>query len=136
GQLHADSAGMAERFEEFHVEGRSRVRAQGEGLDSRMGTSNPYGGPKDGLVPSWLDKPTPSPSPPGVPPPAPVPPGTPTPTPQAPQPQPAPEAPPSPVKGGSLRGARTSFTRFAGTGSRSNLDRSLSDYVRGAGGAG
>lgn len=101
-----------------------------------MGTSNPYGGPKDGLLPSWLDKPTPSPSPPGVPPPAPVPPGTPAPTPQAPQPQPAPEAPPSPMKGSSLRGARTSFTRFAGTGSRSNLDRGLSNYVRGAGGTG
>lgn len=102
-----------------------------------MGTSNSYGGPGDGLLPSWLDKPTP---PPSGPPPAGVPPGSPTPPPQTPQsqppqPQPAPQAPPTPVPGGSLTGARTSFTGFAGSGSRSKLDRSLSGYVRGVGGS-
>src|SRR5437867_1386940 len=98
-----------------------------------MGTSNPYGGPKDGLVPSWLDKPTPPPSGPA---PASVPPGTPAPSPQPPQPQPAPPALPSAGKAGSLRAARTSFTRFAGSGSRTKLDCGLSSYVRGVGGSG
>lgn len=35
-----------------------------------------------------------------------------------------------------MAGARSSFSRFAGSGSRSNLDSGLSSYVRGAGGSG
>lgn len=98
-----------------------------------MGTSTSYGGPRLGLVPTWLAGPTPNPVPPSAPPTAPGPGGPPVPPPQQ-KPQPTPQ---SPNIGGSLSGARNAFSRFAGSGSRSALERGLSHYVRsGTGGAG
>ena len=109
-----------------------------------MGTSTPYGGPQNGLLPSWLDKPTVtneelptfvSPdTPPDIDPSSiPVLPKDPS---ISPLPQTKPKVHTNPKKGGSLKGARTSFTQFAKKGSRSKLDRSLSGYVRGTGGSG
>lgn len=112
-----------------------------------MGTSKSYGGPTSGLVPSFVDDPTPptQPRPPAT---APAPPNAPAAPggPSAPQPtQPlapaaptVPRTPPRPdTQGtGSLGGARRNFTRFARTGSRSSLGSALSGYVRsGTGGA-
>lgn len=112
-----------------------------------MGTSKGYGGPASGLVPSFVDDPTP---PAQSRPPATAPAGPSTPAspnspgaPAAPPPaQPtAPRAPRTPsgpdTRGaGSLGAARGSFTRFARTGSRSALGSALSGYVRsGTGGA-
>lgn len=106
-----------------------------------MGTSKGYGGPSSGLVPSWVDDPTP-----GVGPIAPAPaPGAPA-TPGVPEPvapaQPAPASPsrlpprPDTSGAGGLGGARGGFTRFARTGSRSAFGSALSNYVRnGTGGA-
>lgn len=109
-----------------------------------MGTSKSYGGPSSGLVPSFVDDPTPptQPRPPATAPTAPGTPGAPG-GPSSPQPmQPAvpgaPRTTPRPdTRGtGSLGGARGSFTRFARTGSRSSLGSALSNYVRnGTGGA-
>lgn len=109
-----------------------------------MGTSKGYGGPASGLVPSFVDDPTPptQPRPPATAPAAPGAPGAPS-SPQPTQPvAPAapgvPRAPPRPdTRGtGSLGGARGNFTRFARTGSRSALGSALSGYVRsGTGGA-
>lgn len=112
-----------------------------------MGTSKSYGGPASGLVPSFVDDPTPptQPRPPATAPAAPNAPGAPG-GPAAPQPiQPVapaapaiPRTPPRPdTQGtGSLGGARGNFTRFARTGSRSSLGSALSGYVRsGTGGA-
>ena len=109
-----------------------------------MGTSKSYGGPTSGLVPSFVDDPTPptQPRPPATAPAAPNAPGGPS----SPQPeQPAapaapvvPSTPPRPdTRGtGSLGGARGNFSRFARTGSRSALGSALSSYVRsGTGGA-
>ena len=104
-----------------------------------MGTSKGYGGPTSGLVPSFVDDPTPptQPRPPANAPGAPnalVAPGAPQQTqPIAP---PAPTVPRTPPRtdargAGSLRGARRNFTRFARTGSRSSLGNALSGYVRG-----
>ena len=105
-----------------------------------MGTSTGYGGPRTGLVPSWVDDPapvaapvpqTPTPAAPGAP-------GGPNaaatarPTAEAPRPVRRPDT----SGAASLRGARGSFSRFASTGSRSALGRALSTYVRiGTGGA-
>lgn len=106
-----------------------------------MGTSKGYGGPSSGLVPSFVDDPTPptQPRPPVTAPAAPGTPGAPT-GPSSPQPAapPAPRTPPRPdTQGtGSLGGARGNFTRFARTGSRSALGSALSGYVHsGTGGA-
>jgi len=103
-----------------------------------MGTSKGYGGPPTGLVPSWVDEPTP-----GVPP---VPPLTVSPLGGAPkptlpvQPAPGPSKPlpqPDLPSAGSLSIARNNFTRFARNGSPRSLGRALSSYVRaGTGGAG
>lgn len=101
-----------------------------------MGTSKGYGGASSGLVPSWVDDPTP-----GVGPgPAPTaPPGGVAP---APGPGQAPLSPsrtpprPDTSGAGSFQGARGSFSRFAKSGSRSALGGALSNYVRnGTGGA-
>lgn len=112
-----------------------------------MGTSKSYGGPANGLVPSFVDAPT-TPAltrPPAPPPLAPAAPGVPG-TPGAPAdppsaPKPPVSAPPRPAQsdtngGGGLGPARGGFSRFARTGSRSSLGRALSYYVRtGTGGA-
>lgn len=98
-----------------------------------MGTSSSYRGPKNGLIPDWLNQPTPPPGPPGSQPagpdgsgpdsqPLPPPPGTPVPMPIL-------------LGAGSLQGPRTAFSVFAGTGSRSRLDRGLGGYIRAVGGA-
>lgn len=94
-----------------------------------MGTSKAYGGPASGLVPSFVDNPPP---------------------PTVPRPQVAPVSAPSQADapgtsgqstvprpadtggaGTSFRGARTNFSKFANTGSRSSLGRAMSSYVRG-----
>lgn len=112
-----------------------------------MGTSKGYGGPANGLVPSFVDAPA-SPVLPRPPvaspliPATPNPPGTPTvlgAPPQGPRPAaPSPQRPAQPDTSGAggLGPARRSFSRFARTGSRSALGRALSHYVRhGTGGA-
>lgn len=103
-----------------------------------MGTSKGYGGPANGLVPSFVDSP---PSPvlprPAVPPSAaPAAPGRPG-APGAPPPNPQPSAPspqgplrPDIVGAGGLGQVRRSFSGFARTGSHSALGRALSRYVR------
>jgi hypothetical protein len=95
-----------------------------------MGTSKGYGGSKTGLVPSWVDDVAPSVVP--TAPPTPQAPGAPTsPTPVAPTTPSQPAAVP-----GTLGAARSSFTRFARTGSQSSLGGALSGYIRkGTGGA-
>lgn len=103
-----------------------------------MGTSKGYGGPRTGLVPSWVDDPVPGvASVPQAVPPA----GAPDSSPAAPV-APAPAAPslapitPDTSGAGSFGGARGGFSRFASTGSRSALGSALSNYVRkGTGGA-
>ncbi len=109
-----------------------------------MGTSKSYGGPTSGLVPSFVDDPTPptQPRPPATAPAAPNAPAAPggpsAPQPLAPAAPTVPRTPPRPdTQGtGSLGGARGNFTRFARTGSRSSLGSALSGYVRsGTGGA-
>ena len=109
-----------------------------------MGTSKRYGGPSNGLVPSFVeDPPLPTFPDPSVPPVQPTPPdGQGTPSPQ-PQPTQRPELDPQPIPSrpdtsgaGELRGARSNFTRFSRTGSRSALGKALSNYVRtGTGGS-
>jgi hypothetical protein len=104
-----------------------------------MGTSKSYGGPSSGLVPSFVDDPTPptQPRPPATAPVAPNAPGAPG-APSLPQPGHAvpdvSRTPPRPdTKGtGSLGGARGNFTRFARSGSRSAVGCALSGYVRGS----
>lgn len=94
-----------------------------------MGTSKAYGGPSNGLVPSFVD----NPPPPTVPTPAVQPSSQPV--------QPAtgiqsgtgaPITPRVPDTGGSgdFRTARSNFTRFAHTGSGSSLGRAMAGYVR------
>lgn len=110
-----------------------------------MGTSKGYGGPANGLVPSFVeDPPSPAlPRPPAATPATPGVPGAPgTPgAPLAPPPSaPAPAArPPLQPDGGSfgvLGPARRGFSRFTRTGSSSALGGALSGYVRhGTGGA-
>jgi hypothetical protein len=108
-----------------------------------MGTSKGYGGPANGLVPSFVDDPLPPvrPRPISVEPALPATPGVPTGVPGAPTTQPqspavtAPASPPGvsprPDRGaGEFGGARSNFTRFARTGSRGSLGSALSDYVR------
>lgn len=97
-----------------------------------MGTSKAFGGPRTGLVPSWVDDPAPG----GQLPPA----GTAGPGTSAPgsPPAPAPVAPgrPDASGAGGFGAARGAFSRFARTGDRSALGRSLSRHVRdGNGGA-
>lgn len=100
-----------------------------------MGTSKGYGGPSSGLVPSWIDD-VAQPAGPAA---QPNGPGQSNPS----QPGSTPSQPGSPPSGpvnndgtGSLRGARSSFTRFARTGSPSDLGNALSSYVRkGVGGS-
>jgi len=115
-----------------------------------VGTSKGYGGPRSGLVPSWIDDPTPG-SNPAIPPPTtpalPSQPGSPNPTtvpqvapgvpagPLVPKP-PVPATPAAPLSPdnagvGTLGAARSNFTRFARTGSRPAMGRALSGYVRG-----
>jgi hypothetical protein len=99
-----------------------------------MGTSSSNGGSRDGLLPSWLDTPTPPPgggspgAPPGAPPGSP-PDGTPTPPPAQP-------APPAQGAARSFQSARTSFSTFAGGGGQGRLARGLGSYVGAVGGAG
>lgn len=99
-----------------------------------MGTSSPYGGPKDGLLPDWLNQPTPPPSAPEGPPPA-APDGSGPDSPPAPSPQGPPVPLPALPAGGSLRGPRTAFSGFAGGRSRSRLDSGLGGYVGAVSGA-
>jgi hypothetical protein len=127
-----------------------------------MGTSKGYGGPGNGLIPSWVDDPAPGVAPPAAPPspaapPTPAPP-TPTPTPTSPStpspsappgvtppaapewspppPSTAPAAAPDESGAGGLGAARSSFTRFAQGGGRGQLGRAVSRYVRdGVGGS-
>ena len=101
-----------------------------------MGTSTAYGGPKGGtpLVPSWLGD---GDGAPPAPPPGPGPDGAP----------PGPDGPPVPPNRPALprgadperfTGARSNFTRFAGSGgsNRASLGRAVSKYVStSAGGA-
>lgn len=98
-----------------------------------MGTSKGYGGPPNGLVPTWVDEPAPGPALPLGPP------GMPPPTPPTGTPPPQPPIQPAAASGnvvGALSGARGNFTRFAGSGSRTNLANAVSQYVRtGTGGA-
>jgi hypothetical protein len=101
-----------------------------------MGTSSMYGGPRTGLVPSWADDPVPG----GVPSPnpavAPIAPGQGGEVPAAPAGLSLPAAQPDQAGAGAFSGARTGFTRFARTGSRSALESALSHYVHsGTGGA-
>src|SRR6185312_15882948 len=101
-----------------------------------MGTSTSFGGSRTALIPSWIDDPVPGAAPlPGA---APTMPGAPTPPgPQAAPAAPAPVTAPNMTGSSELRGPRTSFSHFAGTGSRSSLHRAISNYVRQAtGGAG
>jgi hypothetical protein len=97
-----------------------------------MGTSNSYGGARTGLVPSWIDDPTPAA--------APAPAASPTGASPAVAPAQSPQTtPPQPdgVTAGAFRNARTSFTGFAGGGGQTSLGRALSHYIRGGtGGAG
>jgi len=104
-----------------------------------MGTSKAYGGPASGLVPSFVDDPTP----PAMPVPEVSPPTAPQPTTQpidpmttvAPVLQPAPQHSDM-TGGGALGSARGSFTRFVRTGSTSSLGGAVARYVRnGTGGA-
>jgi hypothetical protein len=104
-----------------------------------MGTSKLYGGPANGLVPSFLNEPAqptlPVPTAPPAAPGAPTTPGTPGAPPPA-SPRPAQPLPPDMSGVGDLRGARTSFSRFTRTGSRASLGSAVSNYVRnGTGGA-
>lgn len=93
-----------------------------------MGTSKGYGGPSSGLVPSWID----DVAQPAAPAAQPNGPGQSNPS----QPGSTPSAPVNNDGTGSLRGARSSFTRFARTGSPSDLANALSSYVRkGVGGS-
>lgn len=101
-----------------------------------MGTSKAYGGAGSGLVPSWVDDPSP-----GVAPgPAPAPPpggGAPHPGPgqTSPPPSRTPRRPDT-SGAGSFQGARGAFSRFAKSGSRSALGSAMSNYVHsGTGGA-
>lgn len=100
-----------------------------------MGTSKGYGGPSSGLVPSWIDD-VAQPAAPAA-----QPNGTGQSNPSQPDSTPskpgsAPSGPVNNAGTGSLRGARSSFTRFARTGSPSDLGNALSSYVRkGVGGS-
>lgn len=94
-----------------------------------MGTSKGYGGSSTGLVPSFVDDPTP---PAQTRPPTSVPatgPNVPA-TPAAPSQPSAPIPRPDAGSAGSFSGARSSFTRFARTGSRGALGSAVSGYVR------
>ncbi|HHK2183629.1 TPA: Qat anti-phage system associated protein QatB [Pseudomonas aeruginosa] len=100
-----------------------------------MGTSKGYGGPSSGLVPSWIDDvaqpAAPAAQPNGTGQSNPSQPGS-----TPPQQGSAPSRPVNNDGTGSLRGARSSFTRFARTGSSSDLGNALSSYVRkGVGGS-
>ncbi|MGY3610694.1 MULTISPECIES: Qat anti-phage system associated protein QatB [unclassified Bradyrhizobium] len=106
-----------------------------------MGTSKGYGGPANGLVPSFVDDPLPParPRPPSIQPALPGTPGGPAAPPSQPHSPAIPTTPASPPGGSPLRpdrgagdfgGARSNFTRFARTGSRGSLGSALSDYVR------
>lgn len=106
-----------------------------------MGTSKGYGGPANGLVPSFVDDPLPPvrPRPPAIQPALPGTPGDPAAPPSQPHSPAAPTmpasppggAPPRPDRGaGEFGAARGNFTRFARTGSRGSLGGALSDYVR------
>jgi hypothetical protein len=96
-----------------------------------MGTSGSYGGPRTGLVPSFLNDPTgagdaPVAQPSGQPAAAAEPAGPA-------QPQAAPAAP---AFAGSFTGARTALNRFARSGNSDDLRRAASSYVnRGTGGS-
>lgn len=99
-----------------------------------MGTSKGYGGPSSGLVPSWIDD--------AAHPAAPTQPSAPagqsdgTSQSSPPQSDAAPSGPVNNDGTGSLRGARSSFTRFARTGSSAALGNALSSYIRkGVGGS-
>lgn len=93
-----------------------------------MGTSKGYGGPSSGLVPSWID----DVAQPAAPAAQPNGPGQSNPS----QPGSTPSGPVNNDGTGSLRGARSSFTRFARTGSPSDLGNALYSYVRkGVGGS-
>ncbi|MGY4494871.1 Qat anti-phage system associated protein QatB [Pseudomonas sp. TE3610] len=101
-----------------------------------MGTSKGYGGSVSGLVPSWVDDVAPATTSgqtndPGQ---ASSPSGDPNQPGQGGQPGQRPVDNSGTAK---LQGARSQFTRFARTGSRSALGKALSSYVRsGTGGAG
>lgn len=106
-----------------------------------MGTSKGYGGPANGLVPSFVDDPLPPvrPRPPSVRPAVPGGPADPAAPPSQPHSPAVPTMPASPPGGspprpdrgaGEFGGARSNFTRFARTGSRGSLGSALSDYVR------
>lgn len=101
-----------------------------------MGTSKGYGGASSGLVPSWVDDPSPGVAP-GPPPTVPPGGGAPKPGPgQAPAPPSRTPPRPDTSGAGSFQGARGAFSRFAMSGSRSALGSALSSYVRkGTGGA-
>ena len=94
-----------------------------------MGTSKGYGGPSSGLVPSWIDD-VAQPSAPAAQANGPGPSNPSQPGAMPSQPGSAPSAPVNNDGTGSLRGARSSFTRFARTGSPSDLGNALSSYVR------
>ncbi|HHQ4527091.1 Qat anti-phage system associated protein QatB [Aeromonas encheleia] len=93
-----------------------------------MGTSTAYSGPNGGtpLIPSWLgDAPTPTPSGGGAP--------DSLPSPDEGKPPESPNRPPIPKMADPQRfsGARSNFTRFAGSGGsdRASLGRAISSYV-------
>src|SRR5712691_2316469 len=95
-----------------------------------------YGGPRTGLVPSWADDPAPGVGPSPNPAALPLAPGQGGEAPVAPANPSLLPAQPDQAGAGAFRGARTGFTRFARTGSRSALESALSHYVRsGTGGA-
>lgn len=107
-----------------------------------MGTSKGYGGSVSGLVPSWVDDVAPATTPgqsgeagqPSNPSSDPNSPNNPNPPGQGGQ---SGQRPVDNNGTAKLQPARTQFTRFARTGSRSALGRALSGYVRsGTGGAG
>lgn len=106
-----------------------------------MGTSKGYGGPGSGLVPSFLNDPAPpalpsAPVAPSAAPGASRAPDIPSPPPQIPPTPTGPPPRPDTSGAGDFRSARTSFSRFARTGSRSSLGSAVSNYVRnGTGGA-
>ena len=99
-----------------------------------MGTSNRYGGPRDALLPSWLDKPTPVPQAPTQP----LNPPAEELLPQSSDPVVRPKPPSDflvPRPNQSLTSPRINFTRYARSGDRRQLNSGLSGYVRAVGGS-
>lgn len=102
-----------------------------------MGTSKSYGGPGSGLVPSWVDDPSPPATPPpGAPvsPAAPVQPGQGDGAPGNQPVNPTPAGQPDSAGTSAYSGAKRKFSSFAKTGSSSSLGGAMRRYVQSSGG--